>query len=83
MQRHGEQGKLIIRTILSLLGLADEQYAVAVRVDGSVTVVGLDDEADRVFTDQADKIWEVSSKANSSFVLDHAHGYPILTNKHG
>lgn len=81
--RTATEAELIIVGILALIGLEETQYSVATRRGGSLTVVGLDEEADQLFRDNADDIWEASAKADSSFILETVKGFPILTNRVG
>lgn len=83
MIRTAAEAKLIITGILALVGLEETQYSVAGRADGSLTVVGLDEDADQTFISKCDQIWEASAKAGSAFVLDSIQGFPALTNRVG
>lgn len=74
---------LIIRTAMTCLGLDENDYATATRRDGSVSLVGLNDQADSTIVANEAKIWEATAKAGSAFVLAYAHGFPVLSNRHG
>lgn len=78
-----DEAKLIITGILALLGLDETRVAVARRRNGSVSVMGLDAEADQALVDNQDSIWEASAKAGSAFILNFDLGLPHLTNHAG
>lgn len=72
---------LAIRTTMDMLNVDEENYAIARRRDGSVSVVALNCGTDCTLIESEEDIMKATAAAGHPFRLVFTDGFPALTNR--